>query len=54
MSEHDIQELMEVGNVTREYAIELLELTETCEFIFPVIPANEYESYLSGPTDPRD
>lgn len=54
MNEQDIQELMEVGNLTREYAIELLELTETCEFTFPVITPEDYESYLSGPIDPRD
>ena len=54
MSEADIQEMMEVGNVTREYAIELLQLEEACEIIFPVVTTAEYESYLTSPTDPRD
>lgn len=54
MSEADIQEMMEVGNVTREYAIELLELEEACEIIFPVVTADEYAQYLASPTDPRD
>lgn len=54
MSERDIQEMMEAGNITREYAIELLELEESCEIIFPVITTDEYENYLSGPIDPRD
>lgn len=53
MSERDIQDMMEAGNVTREYAIELLELEEACEIIFPVVN-DEYVEYLSGPIDPRD
>jgi hypothetical protein len=54
MSEQDIQEMMEVGNLTREYAIELLELEEASQIVFPVITADDYNQYLSSPIDPRD
>ena len=54
MSEQDIQEMMEAGNITREYAIKLLELEEACEIIFPVVTESEYSNYLTSPIDPRD
>lgn len=54
ITENEIQQMMEVGNVTREYAIELLELEAASQIIFPVVENDEYQNYLNGPLDPRD